>query len=376
MPVLDTAVKEVVGINAPKILTTRSAEERKDTFYSEIGNTVGFFGSGLALNTLLNKTLPTKAMQHRNPLAYQYGVLGRSAALFSAAFSIMWAMPFIRNYLTAKQTGSVEFTQVIGARKADVKNPNLHHALSDYQMKAATILGLGLTGVLLSVGGAKLGIQRQWGKAGLEKLFQNPKGWIHKLTLKNGDFAHFAGLPALLFWGVPAYGGWIHASRDSYERKEQLLKFAGFVAGFFGPAVALNRYFQNKFKAVVGNADVAMAYKDITTKLTGPVQKKALNVLAVRVGTSLLSSILLLGTLPQLINIYLTRKRLAQNVKAMSSENSPMMPAPVQAYPVSPHQGISGFGEPSVLAPTPFTAMSSTVASLPVLTTQSALPTA
>lgn len=309
-PVLDMLVKEVTGINIPKVALTRSQDERRDAFYSEFGNTIGFFGAGLGINMALNQILNTQQLRKKSLLAYRWGVLGRSAAIFSTGFAILWAMPFIRNYLTAKKTGSIRFTQVIGAHDPqESMDYSLQHNLADSKRKSLAILGLGLGGTVLATAGSRLAIAKGWGKKAVNQLFKNPKGWIHSLTLKDGQFANFGRVPALLFWGVPAYGGWLHAARDSYERKEQLLKFVNFVTCFFGPSLLLQKHYEKKLKQVVGKK-ATLSYRSITRNLSGKTRDKALKIWATQSGVGMLSSIILLSTMPQLINIYLTRQRL------------------------------------------------------------------
>jgi hypothetical protein len=334
-PILDTMLKEVVGINAPRVLLTRSKNERKDAFYSEAGNTIGFFGAGAALDQLLIRVLNPKTLKKQGALASRWGIIGRSAALFSTSFAILWAMPFVRNYLTARQTGSTQFTQVIGAHPTQPSTQALQASQMEYKRKALSILGLGLAGSVLAVGGARLAIARKWGRKTLNQWFKNPKGWIHQLTLKDGRFSNFSGLPALLFWGVPAYVGFIHASRDNYERKEQLLKFFNFTACFFGPSLALKKYYQKKLQALAGHK-AELSYGYIHQKLRGRVQEQALKLWVAKSGLSLLSSIVLLSTMPQLINIYLTKRRLAK----AQAQNFPMQSAfsqPFGYFPPTPN---------------------------------------
>lgn len=324
--VLDTMTKEVVGINLPKIAVTRNNTERLDVAFSEIGNTMASFGAGGLLNAGLNKTF-AKAQRAGN----QWAVLGRSAALYSTIFSLMWAMPFIRNYLTAKRTGHTTFTQVIGANGASQGNQqaDLASALADYKHKTLSILGLGAAGTLLAIGGSKLAIAKGLGRNLLEALHKSPK-LAGNLLLKDGSFSNFSGLKALLFWGVPAYGGWIHAARDPYEKKEQLLKFASFMACFSGPQLLFDRHFKSKFDHLLPQG-VNATYKGITQALkketdTATRQKltQALKAWQNKSLGGLLTSVVLLGTMPPLMNIVLTKRRLARDT---SQGATPMLNA-------------------------------------------------
>ncbi len=315
--VWDTMTKEVVGINAPKIAVTRTNTERLDVAVSEIGNTIGAFGTGYLLDQALGKTF--KSAQAAGGNAARWAVLGRSGAMFSAIFAIMWAMPFIRNYITAKRTGSVKFTDVIGAKGLQ-KNPqeDVQGAIQGYRNRALAILGLGALGVLAAAGGALLAIRRGSGLGVFKGLFGN-ETLARNLLLKNGSFGDFGGMKALLFWGVPAYGGWIQASRDPYEKKEQLLKFGNFVACFFGPQLLFDKYFHGKFKNLLPEG-VEATYKGITealkTAAEGPGRarlQEALKFWKVKSLGGLLTSIVLLGVMPPLINIWLTGQRVRRD---------------------------------------------------------------
>lgn len=315
----DTVTKEVVGINVPKIVMTRSDTEQKDVAISEIGNTMAFGVGGLLVDQVLKRSFAGVQKAGASQTAQRWASLGRSLGVYSTVFSLMWAMPFIRNYITAKQTGSVSFADVIKANHHHPENSHdrqavLKDALSYYQGQAQAILGLGALGTVASAGFARLAAQKEiWAKP-LEKLFQHQ--WMDSLLLKGGKFAGFGGTPALLFWGLPAYGGWIHASRDPYETKEQWLKFINFVACFFGPPVVIDKLFKGKFNSRFPQLkDVGFGYEAITKTLDAHPEKKAtaLKLWAGKNALSLFSSIALLGTLPQLINWYLTQERMRRD---------------------------------------------------------------
>lgn len=369
-PVLDTVTKEVVGINIPKIVVTRSDTERMDVAVSEIGNTVAFGVGGVAAEQLFKKAFETAQQASSKSVPYQWAVIGRSLGIYSVIFSLMWAMPFIRNYITAKRTGSVRFTDVIASGHrhqpgdAHDRKAALQHALDYYRGKALTILGLGLGGAAASVGLTRLAASstREIGKDCLKRIFNS---WAGKnLLLKGGQFSKFGGWPALLFWGVPAYGGWLHASRDPYEKKEQVLKFANFVACFFGPPVLMNRWYQNKFQQAFPNVKLKeLSYSAINKTFSGneAARNKALSLWAKKGILGLGSSILLLGTMPQLMNIFLTKRRIQRDFKASQAQ----VPQPRPFYPPPTiRQGETenmdfGFSSAQAYVPTTFRNMQS-----------------
>lgn len=372
-PVLDTAIKEVVGINVPKIALTRTDTERKDVAISEIGNTMAFGVGGIAVDQLMKRVFATAQKQGASKTAKQWAVLARSAGVYSTVFSLMWAIPFIRNYVTAKQTGSVSFTDVIKATQHHKENKHDHQAtlkeaLQYYQGQAQTILGAGALGTVLATGIGLWGAKRQAGAKFLERLFESKAG--KSLLLKDGKFAGFGGMPALLFWGLPAYGGWIHASRDPYEKKEQWLKFVNFVACFFGPSVVINKAFQGKFEHQFPQLKhIGYQYEDIVKNLSASPEKKAaaLRLWAGKNLLSLGSSIILLGTIPQLINWYLTQYRLKRDQAAKTPMSQPVSPQPAQPLgmqgPNLNMQSMAGFN--SLAGQTPFQSLQPIAAGVP-----------
>jgi hypothetical protein len=314
----DTMTKEVVGINLPKIVFTRTWDERWDSAVSEIGNTVTTFGIGGLLDRCLQSMYRTVQSQGAER-ARQWAVLGRTGALYSTIFSLMWAMPFVRNYVTTRRTGKTSFTDVIGAKNSQNASRFLdaRTSLAADKRHIRQILGLGAIATVLCAGGGLLAAKRMLPLGILKRLFTH-EGLQKNLLLKDGSFINgFSGLKAVLFWGVPAYAGWYQASRDPYEKKEQRLKFVSFVAGFSGPGLLLGRYFKKTFEQLLPPG-VEPTYRSITEALSrqshpalkAPLEQ-ALSAWKKKNLWTLLSSIGLLSA-TQLLNFHLTGKRLAR----------------------------------------------------------------
>jgi hypothetical protein len=298
---------------------------------------LAFGVGGLAADQVFRKIFQKAQSAAATQTQQRWAELGRSMGIYSVVFSLMWAMPFVRNYVTAKRTGRVRFTEVIEANKHQESDGRHEHknalqeTMAYYRNRVLTILGLGG-----AVAAGSVGLTR-WAASSKEIskdfLHTLSDSWIGKnLLLKGGEFARFGGWAALLFWGVPAYGGWLHASRDPYEKKEQLLKFGNFVACFFGPSIALQAYFSRKLKGLnlpdVGGEVVSLSYdsiqkaKQLINKSNLESQTAILNQLhhaeslwLKKSALGLVSSIVLLGTMPQLINIHLTKRRLQRDSK-------------------------------------------------------------
>jgi hypothetical protein len=324
----DTAIKEIVGSNFAKILLARNWDERLDVGSCEIGCTIGVFGSGLILDKGLRRLF--RKAQDEGGTSRQWAVLGRSAALFSVVGSVMWAMPFIRNYLTARRTGSTHFTEVIGARQQSAASQkNLQDSIRDYRNKSLTILGTGASLAALAVTGSYAAIRKGIGFGPLTQLIEK-RAFKNAFTLKDGEFKHLTGLPALLFWGLPSYGGLLQASRDKYERKEHLLKLAMFIGFFFVPPFLFKAYFNRqvqKTATVLPHLlqEGATSFKALTADLArhpvGSVEHQALERLMkswkIKNVGGLGISLFLFGTIPQLMNIQLTKRRLARSHESL-----------------------------------------------------------
>lgn len=364
----DTLAKEVLGINIPKILCTRTMNEKVDVATSEVGNTIAFTAGGLLLNKVLDFSFTQAKKGIRLPVAQKGEEFWRSTALYSAIFSLMWAMPFIRNYITAKRTGFTDFSSFIVDKPQFAKNKSntdqLESSLQGYQKKAKSILGMGALGAFLSIAMGTMSLRTGLGMKQVESLINSPSLYhsLHKklglpqipenlwqkvfkgvtdirfqdLLLKKGQFSNFSGLPALLFWGVPAYGGWIHASRDPYEKKEQLLKFASFTACFFVMPLLIKKVIDRLFHSHFPEVST-INYQTIqkTFAKQTKILEAALFLWATRYVASLGSSILLLGVMPQLINIKLTEKRLKRAEEAKIKASTNLYPSETTVSPFS-----------------------------------------
>lgn len=313
-PLKEIITKEVVGINVPRVAVTRSWDERLDVATFEAGNTIGSFGPTLLIDRALKKFLYKPGMSEN---ALKWARMAHSAGVLFPLGGIMWAMPFIRNYITTKRTGKVDFADVI-SKNTGGQSPKNAEAVVEQQKKTAreivNIMGmftaLGLAGVL-------------GGKAAATKNLNMGKlmtGIFNKFAFTQEGFMSMKKWPTFLFWGATSYAGALMGARDKFEFKEQILKFFTFNFGFFVPDMVFEKVFDPKFKNTMGDAlynTVAKAgkgkvkYKHIQNLITDEGVKKAATGLWLKRNVmGLMSSIMLLGVLPQLTNIYLTKKRM------------------------------------------------------------------
>ncbi len=223
--------KEIIGINAPKMLKIRNMDEFVDSAISELGNTAGYFGSGYLI-TKLTETLIPKLTKTNIPnlAANKMYDVGQSILLCMVPGSILYAMPFIRNYITGKRTGTTGFTDMVG-HMSFAKQPKTEYKSDMKRFKRTALAVLGI-GAALGVGG--FAYCKRLALKGV-KIADKPlaKFWNKNFLFEEGKFKKMPDSVGLFFWGLPAYAGWIHASRQWEERAEQTVKMLNFFAMFY-----------------------------------------------------------------------------------------------------------------------------------------------
>ena len=323
---LETLFQEVAGINLPRILFAQTRTERDDVLVSEAGNT-GVFAGTAALDWLLRHQLFKKGLQSdlRRPWIHT----GSSVALISFIFSLMLALPFVRNLITATYRGKTDYSDIVSEQRHHMQghlrhqvshqatDPDHQRKIRSYQRHIYTITGLGMAGTLLGLG---IGL---FGRGNLPKALARAQS---KFGLANGEFRDLSRFKAVMYWGVPVYAGWIQASREPMELYEQLAKFAGFVAGFWGIPQLIRMLFSKRlteaFKplwsensSVTKDAErLALARYDnlhLLNEIAPELTENALKLLNQRAITKLIVSVAILGTMPLLLNLKLRPRRLA-----------------------------------------------------------------
>jgi len=366
-PVADTAIRDTLGNAVPKMAITRSKDELIDVGTSNFGNIFSFVGGGLAVNWLLRKTfekfqkeLPKTATMGE-VTAQRWAVLSRSIGIYSAMTSFMWAMPFIRNYLTTKRTGVVNYADMIksgGAKLPDTPERRVAVAasLKESKNKALTILGVGAAGIVLPALLGRYAAQKGLAGEALKDLFKKElklpllkgKGRFEEIfLLGKGEFSKLGGLPSMMFWGIPAYIGWYHASRDPYEKKEVFVRCAAFIACFSLPPALAVKAFEGKFKNILPNLNNQKITFELLKTLS-PNESTLKSAQKLLIGQNLVgmgSSIALLGIMPQVLNIMLTKRRMA-NKQQMAKPNAAMKLTESISLPTSMSPSVSPYGMP------------------------------
>lgn len=265
----DIAAREFVGNNLPHILITRTSTELIEQTVNQLGNSIGFFGTGLGLNNLINLLLRNQS-QHQTWFS-----LGKSFSIYSIISALMLAIPFLRNFITIKNTGKTSFISMVGEQNKPVTPKERNKELNKNWHIFKNIM---LSGMLLSIG--TLGLTH----LAIQRKFKMPKPLQilnKKLSLKNGDFKNFHDLAAFVFWTVPIYSGFWLSCRDNFERKEIALRFFALLSSFYLLPRASHFLVRR-----LGKGKENMAY-----------------------ASHFLTSTVLCGITPSFVNIYLTHLR-------------------------------------------------------------------
>lgn len=283
-PLAELVFKDVAAFNAPKVTLARSWKERLDTATLEFSNTAITLLSSLFLPRLLRhpvsklsgvsvealkREIPFAA-QSATPQAVKLARLGTSFAFFFPFAAAFWAAPFFRNWLTLKRTNSTNFEAMIGFKGVQNDKPqrSTQEELAHQKKKAGQVFGTGLAlglASLLGFSSAARGVVAQKGKTlwsglanRLEGDWKKPSNWLFdKFDLKGKNAYQIAGGPAtLLFWGLPAYLGWIHASRSKNEERERFLQSFNALFWFFFAPVLTGWLWHKPFLKVAGKPEL------------------------------------------------------------------------------------------------------------------------
>ena len=267
-PLAELLFKDVMAFNVPKIALTRTWDECADTATLELANSAITLLSSLSVPPVVRRPVSwlsgiplhelknTVSKQATTPV--KLARLGASFGFLFPFASAFWAVPFARNLLTLQRTQSANFESIIGFENPDSNQPKRSFEEEKrYQKNMAWRIFLG--GMSLgaaSVVGFSLGARRaaaatqEGSKTWVANLLENrhPKLWqkfFDGYDLK-GDSANQVapGGAQLIFWGIPAYLGWVHAARGKNERRERTLQAINGVFWFF---------FGSKVKVVLFN---------------------------------------------------------------------------------------------------------------------------
>lgn len=284
----DNAFREVTSNNIPHMAIVRNTDELIDQAICQIGNSTAFFGGGWLMDKLLDRVTRNTRAKLKPALKPLMNV-GKSFALFAFIASTVLSTPFLRNYVTTKRTGTLKYADMIGeAERGSQDQAKVDAAASKYIKKFWKTLGTGI-GAMAGIMGLTL--------AGVKTLKKTPtilKKLNNLLGLKNGSFMNFKEHQSVLFWVLPTYGGLFAGARDIYEKKELIVRFLAFNFAFF--------VFPKTVEAGIDKLTKNMK----PSKIIGPAKNIGY------IG-KLVSSFIFCGSIPSLVNIYLTRQRVKRD---------------------------------------------------------------
>jgi len=314
----DIVFREITGNNIPHVAIVRNKDELIDQSICQFGNTAAFFGTGLVLDKVIDgvRKLARVPLTPKNTSLYHFG---KSLAIFSAISSILLAMPQFRNYVTTKRTHTTQYADMIGEDKNKNALGQQHEAqlLAKYRNKVVKTLSAGLAG---SLGLTALTLMATKRKMALPWLLRPIHRWI---GLQNGKFKNFSPLSAVLFWVTPTFSGFLMGARDIYELKEIALRFAAFNFAFFIFPITIEKAIDRGVRKLK------------PTWLLGPSKNIAY------LG-KFFTSLALCSAIPTVVNIYLTRQRVARDkqkqLQAPIVQKQGAFPTMAQSYAMQQQQ--------------------------------------
>lgn len=284
----DLLFREVLGNETPKVLFVRTHNEFIDELIGQYGTTIVPFGTTYLLNKGLDAFIKRLDLP-QTTAAKDWVTLAKSLALYSCLGSLLMSMPQVRNLITQWRIGNQSYAQMIGEKKEDSKTKTNEKAVSQkYQNAILRNLSVGGLGVLASMGIGLSLAKKNVEMPRLLKLFNQHLG------MEDGNLIGMGGVKAFLFWSIPSYAGYFLGSRDPYEVQELAIKYAAFLIGFFGMPKLVEPFLEKQFTK--------------ESKWIGSPENQ-------RYLAKAFTSILALGVLPPLLNIYLTHQRIEHENK-------------------------------------------------------------
>ena len=336
-PIAETLFKDVTGYNLPRLATVRTPNEFWDTLTGELSNTSITLSGTLLLPPLFQKLMAKVAhvsidqlkKEATDPkalaMATKMARLGSSLGYLNLWASLFWAAPFFRNWLTLTRSKTANFENLIGLDKNTGSNdPEKLKEAKRFQLKgmlkvvavgsalaAASVLGFGQLARRM----AKNPQMVQKVPARINQTLE----WLFKEFDLKGEHANQVGtkISTLIYWSLPAYFGWLQASRSPNEFKENLLKTINSNLWFFCMTPVVKKFFLKQYKAIDPSLTKVPDFKEILQVVDAPVQQKLLKLKQKDFGIGMAITVMMLATTPQIINRILTKRRFekAQNAK-------------------------------------------------------------
>jgi hypothetical protein len=347
-PIAEILFKDVTGYNLPRLATVRSPNEFWDTLTGEMGNTSISLGGTLMLPPLFQKVMsrftriPLEQIKKQvtDPkmlaLATKTARLGSSLGYLTLWASLFWATPFFRNWLTLTRSKNGNFESMIGLEKnSPSSSPEKLKEAKRFQLNGLfQVLTVGAALSAASVlGGAQLARRlatKPLQAKNTSSKMVNTLEWLFKQFDLKGKKTDQPGTPisTLIFWSLPAYFGWLQASRSPNEFKENLLKTVNSNLWFFCMTPLVKKFFLKQYQSIDPSLTKVPDFKEILQVVDAPVRQKLLKLKQKDFGIGMAITVTMLATTPQIINRILTKRRfekaqqMAKNAPATPKLNS------------------------------------------------------
>ncbi|MEB3206940.1 MAG: hypothetical protein VKK59_06305 [Vampirovibrionales bacterium] len=321
---LNSATKEFWGANVPHVTLVQSKNEMVDQAINQFGNLWWVFGVTYAFSKgfdhLLKKVVSkdviqagvkhAKALTFKKPHQQAWYVLGKSLATYLFAGTYVMHSAFLRNWLTWKRTGAVNYTEMVGfqvnhtPQQVMKAKQSAHHDIHRFLKGMA----IGLSAAV-GVAGLTMGLVSK--KVTFPKFL---KGVNRHFGLPGGDYAKMKDLPLYFYWALPSYLSLFLGSRDPLEKKEVLWRAGGFGLAF----MILPRTIE----------------KWVNRAVKGKVFKHVGSGKNVAFLAQLASGIVFYASLPTVLNLVF-RKNRAQKLGLLNSAVQPLPLPSLAAKPIT-----------------------------------------
>lgn len=389
-PLVDLVAKDVACFNIPQLslAAMRSKQELLDQIPNSLGLTAWTITSMLVIPKVLRQPMAllsgikpatlarelTPEVLASLPQKEKLARLGVSFGFhvpFGAGFA---AVPYARNYLTLKRLGTDNFDALIGYDKIEKKSDSDAEVKAKMAKQIKVIKGLILGSAALT-GASLLGFGALARMAGNEVKQGGAAHWLfNRFALRGKSSSELSGdLATLIFWLLPPYIAWQTSARSNNERIENGVKAGNSILWFsmFTPAVVSGPFLKRFAKLgliphkkdALGRMQGSIPSYNRLVQLSAPLREQAIKLKTRYKLASWLIPVTMLGTTPQLLNIYFTNRREMAKGKHAALQGAAMgaIASTPRTAPMVPRQAFA-----AAVPGSPLPASNSTASSQPL----------
>lgn len=328
--------RDTGGCLIARLSLARTKEEAKEITFAETTESAIFYFSAPALakttSKLFSKIYGLKKDEFTTPLKNLKNIdsntlkkiklakFNQIAATFGIVLPFVYGIAPTRNLLTLADSGKNKFTTLVGLEnKKDEKQKNKAKNKAKNLIKKLSLISistLALAGIIsLGAKNKKIYDKIELFIDKIDKLFEFSSDNDLKLS-------HYA---ALIY--PFSIAGYLSASRDKYERNENIRRFSITVPLLFlGEKIIQNpiyKFFDKRFKTNVFNNGNIKSYKEIL-KMPDYKQKNYLKSKNFSYGLTFLTNTILIAAAVALLNRFETKRKYLKDNKKQISFNRPV----------------------------------------------------